>query len=67
MTMRERRQRHNDIHFPMGGRGKRATPPKERLESCRHPWATFDASRKGNFCVYCGMRLDCGLPNEAES
>lgn len=26
--MRERRRRHDDVHFPMGGRGRRATPPK---------------------------------------
>jgi hypothetical protein len=26
--MRERTRRHDDAHFPMGGRGKRATPPR---------------------------------------
>lgn len=26
--MRERTRRHDDLHRPMGGKGKRATPPK---------------------------------------
>jgi hypothetical protein len=29
--MRERKRRHDDVHFPMGGRGKRATRPKAQL------------------------------------
>lgn len=29
--MRERRRRHDDLHRPMGGRGKRATPPKVKV------------------------------------
>ena len=30
---KERKRRHDDAHFPMGGRGKRATPPVNRLVS----------------------------------
>ena len=26
--MRERTRRHDDVHYPLQGRGKRATPPK---------------------------------------
>ena len=28
--MRERTRRHDDAHFPMGGRGKRSNPPVDR-------------------------------------
>jgi hypothetical protein len=27
--MRERKRKHDDVHFPLQGRGKRATPPKQ--------------------------------------
>ena len=28
--MRERRRRHDDVHFPLGGKRKRATPRKAK-------------------------------------
>lgn len=31
MKWKERKQRHNDVHHPMQGKGKRATRPKSRL------------------------------------
>ena len=31
--MRERSRRHDDAHYPMGGRGKRATPPKGKSDT----------------------------------
>lgn len=27
--MKERKRKHDDVHFPMGGKGKRSTPRKQ--------------------------------------
>lgn len=47
--MRERRRRHDDAHFPMGGRGKRATPPKSKTK--RNPWDGISRGTSGGLSL----------------
>lgn len=42
---RESKRRHDDVHWPMQGRGKRATPPKAPRK-VKGPTMTY--------CPYCG-------------
>jgi hypothetical protein len=31
MKFKEKKRRHGDVHWPLGGRGKKATKPKSKL------------------------------------
>ena len=49
----ERRRRHDDAHFPMQGRGKRATPNKNGIGPYKCPHQMIDRYTKK--CCRCGV------------
>lgn len=57
--MRERKRRHDDLHRPMGGKGKRATPPRARLVQIPPHDCAPDAAADDNHaqCKVCGAWL----------
>lgn len=60
--MRERKRRHDDVHYPMQGRGKRATAPKTDLPTgpkceCgiyREGITHLCSGPKTGVCIVCG-------------
>lgn len=52
--MRERKRKHDDAHYPLGGKGKRATRKSPKLfpnGKCNHPMITIGVIDR---CSYCG-------------
>lgn len=56
MKWRERKRRHDDVHNPMGGKGKRATRPKNKSVNthCSHWMITTGVIDR---CSICGIEL----------
>lgn len=60
--MRERRRRHDDLHRPLGGRGKRATPPKFKNHDCVHPVTSWRDDLQIEQCVWCHRAVGARPP-----
>lgn len=59
---RENKRRHDDVHYPMQGRGRKATPPQGPKRARKDPEVKCPYCGGGERFAKSGACRECGIP-----